>query len=252
MDDLRVLVADDEEIMRGIMRKIIQKVDGFTVVGEAEDGEDALSKVESLKPDVVFLGVEMPKINGIDCARSIQDMNPFITVIFATAYDGYMSDAFEVYAFDYLVKPFKMERVIQTLERIRDRQSKREEPEKEAPRAINADRKPISGRLMLRHREGVSFVDLNDILLIQREERTTVLYTKGDGRFVTGDALGEMEERLPKDVFFRCHKSYIVNLNHIKDITPYGRWTYVVRLDDTKHDALITHDKYEELEQIFR
>ncbi|HNX63071.1 MAG TPA: LytTR family DNA-binding domain-containing protein, partial [Candidatus Limiplasma sp.] len=81
---------------------------------------------------------------------------------------------------------------------------------------------------------------------------TTVLYTKGDGRFVTGDALGEMEERLPKDVFFRCHKSYIVNLNHIKDITPYGRWTYVVRLDDTKHDALITHDKYEELEQIFR
>ncbi|HNX63433.1 MAG TPA: response regulator, partial [Candidatus Limiplasma sp.] len=171
MDDLRVLVADDEEIMRGIMRKIIQKVDGFTVVGEAEDGEDALSKVESLKPDVVFLDVEMPKINGIDCARSIQDMNPFITVIFATAYDGYMSDAFEVYAFDYLVKPFKMERVIQTLERIRDRQSKREEPEKEAPRAINADRKPISGRLMLRHREGVSFVDLNDILLIQREER---------------------------------------------------------------------------------
>ena len=123
MDDLRVLVADDEEIMRGIMRKIIQMVDGFTVVGEAEDGEDALAKVESLKPDVVFLDVEMPKINGIDCARSIQDMNPFITVIFATAYDGYMSDAFEVYAFDYLVKPFKMERVIQTLERIRDRQS---------------------------------------------------------------------------------------------------------------------------------
>ena len=108
MDDLRVLVADDEEAMRGIMRMIIQKVDGFTVAGEAADGEEALAKVESLKPDVVFLDVEMPKINGIDCARSIQDMNPFITVIFATAYDGYMSDAFEVYAFDYLVKPFKM------------------------------------------------------------------------------------------------------------------------------------------------
>jgi len=252
MDDLRVLVADDEEAMRGIMRMIIQKVDGFTVAGEAADGEEALAKVESLKPDVVFLDVEMPKINGIDCARSIQDMNPFITVIFATAYDGYMSDAFEVYAFDYLVKPFKMERVIQTLERIRDRQTQRGEPEPAAPKAINADRKPVSGRLMLRHREGVSFVDLNDILLIQREERATVLYTRGDGRFVTGDSLGEMEERLPKDVFFRCHKSYIVNLNHIKDITPYGRWTYVVRLDDTKHDALITHDKYEELEQIFR
>ena len=98
----------------------------------------------------------------------------------------------------------------------------------------------------------VSFIDLNDVLLVQREDRATVLYTLDDGRFVTGDSLAEMEERLPLNVFFRCHKSYIINLNHIKDITPYGRWTYVVRLQGTKHDALITHEKYEELEQMFR
>ena len=61
-----------------------------------------------------------------------------------------------------------------------------------------------------------------------------------------------MEERLHSDAFFRCHKSYIINLNHIKDITPYGRWTYVVRLENTRHDALITHEKYEELERMFR
>lgn len=104
---------------------------------------------------------------------------------------------------------------------------------------------------MLRHREGVSFVDLEKILLVQREERSTVLYTTDGERYVTGDTLTEMEERLPKDAFFRCHKSYIINLSHIKDITPYGRWTYVVRLEGTKHDALITHEKYEELERMF-
>ncbi len=253
MDDLKVLLADDEEAMRSVMRMIIRKVEGFTVAGEAADGEEALAQVEKLSPDVVFLDVEMPKINGIDCARAIQDINPRTIIIFATAFDGYMSDAFEVYAFDYLVKPFKVERVIQTLERIRDRRAPQENDEEaEAPKALTANRKPVDGRLMLRNRDGVCFVDLNDILLVQREERATVLYTKDDGRFVTGDSLGEMEERLPKDVFFRCHKSYIVNLNHIRDITPYGRWTYVVRLKDTKHDALITHDKYEELEQMFR
>jgi two-component system, LytTR family, response regulator len=252
MDELKVLIADDEEAMRDVMRRIIAKVDGFTLAGEAVDGEETLAKVEQLKPNVVFLDVDMPKLSGVDCARSIQDMNPATVIIFATAYDGYMSDAFEVYAFDYLVKPFKVERVIQTLERIRDRDTRCDTEDAEPPKAINAERKAVDGRLMLRHREGVSFIDLGDILLVQREDRATVLYTKGDGRFVTGDSLGEMEERLPGDVFFRCHKSYIINLNHIRDITPYGRWTYVVRLKDTKHDALITHEKYEELERMFR
>ncbi len=254
-EQMKVLVADDDEAMRGIMRRIIAKVDGFTLAGEAADGEQTLAQAEALKPNVVFLDVDMPKINGVDCARSIQDINPATIIIFATAFEGYMSDAFEVYAFDYLVKPFKVERVIQTLERIRDSRVRcdiAEETEPEPPKAINAERKTVDGRLMLRHREGVSFIDLNDILLVQREDRATVLYTKGDGRYITGDSLGEMEERLPSDVFFRCHKSYIINLNHIKDITPYGRWTYVVRLKDTKHDALITHEKYEELEQMFR
>lgn len=246
-----MLIADDDAGMRTVMRHIIDKVDGFQLVGEAEDGEDTLQKAETLKPQVVFLDVEMPKLSGVDCARSIQDMNPATVIIFATAHDAYMSDAFEVYAFDYLVKPFKVERVVQTLERIRERMMCQPAPQEEMPHAVTANRKTINGRLMLRHREGVSFIDLNDILLVQREDRATVLYTKEDSRFVTGDSLAEMEERLPADVFFRCHKSYIINLNHIKDITPYGRWTYVVRLQGTKHDALITHEKYEELEQLF-
>lgn len=252
MNDLRVLIADDDDGMRLIMRHIIEKAEGFVLAGEAMDGEETLRQVETLKPHVVFLDVEMPKLTGVDCAKNIQDMNPSTIIIFATAHDAYMSDAFEVYAFDYLVKPFKVDRVLQTLERVRERLANRVQPAEEAPHVVNASRKPLDGRLMLRHREGVSFIDLNDILLVQREDRATVLYTKEDGRFVTGDSLAEMEERLPDNVFFRCHKSYIINLNHIRDITPYGRWTYVVRLTGTKHDALITHEKYEELEQMFR
>ena len=249
MEDLRVLIADDDMGMRTIMRKIVERVEDIVLVAEAGDGKTALDLAEKLKPDVVFLDVEMPEMTGVECARAIQDMNPNIIIIFATAHDSYMGDAFEVYAFDYLVKPFKVERVIQTLERARERLLSRAGRSVAAP---STRPRALSGRMMLRHRDGVTFVDLQDILLIQREDRSTVLYTADNGRYVTNDTLGDMEERLPADVFFRCHKSYIINLNHIKDITPYGRWTYVVRLEGTTHDALITHEKYEELEQLFR
>ena len=249
MNDLRVLIADDDMGMRTIMRKIVERVEDFVLVAEAGDGKTALELVEKLKPDVVFLDVEMPEMTGVECARAIQDLDPNIAIIFATAHDSYMGEAFEVYAFDYLIKPFKVERVIQTLERARERLASRAGRNSAAP-AVKP--RALSGRMMLRHRDGVTFVDLQDILLIQREERTTVLYTAENERYVTNDTLSEMEERLPADVFFRCHKSYIINLNHIKDITPYGRWTYVVRLEGTQHDALITHEKYEELERMFR
>lgn len=249
MNELRVLIADDDMGMRTVMRKIVERVEDFVLVAEAGDGKTALELTEKLKPDVVFLDVEMPEMTGVECARAIEDMNPNIIIIFATAHDSYMSDAFEVYAFDYLIKPFKVERVIQTLERARERLLSR------ASRAASmpvAKPKSISGRMMLRHREGVTFVNLKDILLVQREDRSTVLYTANNDRYVTNDTLSEMEEKLPSDAFFRCHKSYIINLNHIKDITPYGRWTYVVRLEGTQQDALITHEKYEELERMFQ
>jgi len=248
MNELRVLIADDDMGMRTVMRKIVERVEDFILVAEAADGKTALELTEKLKPDVVFLDVEMPEMTGVECARAIEDMNPNIIIIFATAHDSYMSDAFEVYAFDYLIKPFKVERVIQTLERARERLISR-------TRSVTmpvSKPKSVSGRMMLRHREGVTFVNLQDVLLVQREDRSTVLYTANNERYVTNDTLGEMEEKLPSDVFFRCHKSYIINLNHIKDITPYGRWTYVVRLEGTQQDALITHEKYEELEQLFQ
>ncbi|MBN1778186.1 MAG: response regulator transcription factor [Clostridiales bacterium] len=250
-EPFRVLIADDDADMLGVLRHVIDKADGFALAGEAADGEETMRKFEELKPHVVFLDVEMPGIDGVECARQIQDMNPATVIIFVTAHNKYMSEAFEVYAFDYLVKPFRMDRMLQTLSRVSDSLTL-SSAVPAFSRAVNADRKPLDGRLMLKHREGSAFIDLNDLLLVQREDRATVLYTRDGGRYATGDSLGEMEDRLPGDVFFRSHKSYIINLNHIKDITPYGRWTYVVRMEGIKQDALITHAKYEELAEMFR
>lgn len=250
MDALRILIADDDPAMRDILRRMVAKVDGCTVVSEAANGQQALEQMETHKPDMVFLDVEMPEASGVECARIIQDMDPAMMIVFATAHESYMGEAFEVYAFDYLIKPFKMERVVQTLERARDRASLA--GGRTLASKLSSANKAVNGRMMLHHRGGVSFLDLKDILLVQREDRATVIYTVGEGRYVTADTLGEMEERLQSDVFLRCHKSYIINLSQVKDITPYGRWTYVVRLHGTKHDALITHEKFEEMEKMFR
>ena len=103
-------------------------------------------------------------------------------------------------------------------------------PRQSLPQPVIVTPRIIAGRIMLSHRDGVTFIDISDILLIQREERSTVIYTENCGRFVTSETLAETEQRLDPSVFFRCHKSYIINLNKIRDITPYGRWTYVVRL----------------------
>ncbi len=253
---IRTLIADDDTGMRLLLKKLVERSEGYELAGEAENGEQLLRLYESEKPDMVILDVEMPVMTGIECARAIQDQNPRTLIIFVTAHEQYMSDAFSVYAFDYLLKPFRMERAEETLKLARMRLTEPVAcpPLKATPASTeNAPNKavPAPARLMLRHREGVSFIDLDQILLVQREERATVLYTKDDQRYVTSDTMGELAARLPESTFFRSHKSYIVNLNHIDSIMPYGRWTYIVRLRGTTRDALITTERFEELQKLF-
>ena len=248
MDPIRTLIADDDAGMCLLMRRMLEKSGGFALCGEASDGEELLALFAEHRPALVLLDVEMPKVTGVECARVMQDMDPQAILVFATAHDQYMADAFSVYAFDYLLKPFKAERALQTLARVKDvLQTRWEAAQRMKPAVFHAQ----SSRLLLRHKDGVSVLNAEDILLIQREDRATVIYTVGEGRYVTADTLGELEARLDPQQFLRCHKSYIINLSHVDSISPYGRWTYVVKLRGTKRDALITHEKYEEMEKRF-
>ena len=248
MEPIAILIADDDPGMRLVMRKLAEKAEGFELVGEATNGRELIDLYDRLKPEVVLMDVEMPEMTGIECAQAIQERNPRTVLIFATAHEEYMKNAFEVYAFDYLVKPFRLERAMQTLERIRDRLRGR------LPEAVPAPAPavgPVPGRMMLKHREGVSFLNLQEIAMVMRENRATILLMQDGTRYNVGDGMADLDERLPDDLFFRTHKSYIVNLNLIESIQPYGRWTYVVKLRGLKDDALITHERFEELQKRF-
>ena len=244
MSSIRMIIADDDPGMRIVMRKLAERAEGYELVGEAEDGNALLELYDREHPDVVLMDVEMPGMSGVECARAIQDRNPKTVLVFATAHEEYMKNAFEVYAFDYLVKPFPVERAMNTLARIRQRLTEQETK----PVKVFA---PKPQRLILKHKDGLSVLDMRQIMLVQREERSTVVYMETGERYITSDALGDLESRLPGDIFFRTHKSYIVNINDIDSIAPYGRWTYIVKLRGTKLDALITHDKFEELQTKF-
>lgn len=248
MEPIRILIADDDPGMLLVMRKMIERCEDYEIVAEASDGAQLMQLYEKTSPEVVLMDVEMPEMSGIDCARAIQDKNPMAVLVFVTAHEQYMKSAFEVYAFDYLVKPFRMERGMNTLRLIRERLRQSQQAQQVVARARPKD---VPARLMLKNRDGLCFVDIGEILLIQREDRQTVIYTQGEGRFITGEGLSEIEERLPTNMFLRTHKSYIVNVNQIESVTPYGRWTYVVRLCGTKRDALITHERLDELQKLF-
>jgi len=247
MNDITILIADDDPGMRLVMSKLAEKAEGYRLAGEAADGDALIRLYDETHPQVVLMDVEMPGKSGIECARAIQDRDPRAVIVFATAHEEYMKSAFEVYAFDYLVKPFKLERALQTLERIRDRLGGAAEP-MAAHVPVNAS---VPGRIMLKHREGVSFLDLKDIAMVMRENRATIVLMRDGTRYTVSDGMAELDERLPDDLFFRTHKSYIVNLNLIESIQPYGRWTYVVKLKGLKDDALITHERFEILQGMF-
>ena len=244
--NIKVLIVDDEIGIRTIIKKILDKSGGFEVVGETDNGEEAIAIFKEHRPNVVFFDIEMPKCNGIDCARILTDIDPKTIIIFATAHAEYMSEAFQLYAFDYLIKPFKVERVMQTLDRIKNlnKPSYGDGIDKIIKHEKGLD------KLMIKNKEGISFVDTKEIVLVQREESSTVIYTKADS-FTTSISLSDIEEKLDHTQFFRSHKSYIINLSLITKIYPYGRWTYIVKLKNTDKDALLTHEKYEEIKKLF-
>jgi len=229
---LKVIVVDDEKNMRFILKKALSKFPQVEVIGEAANGKDALDLVETLKPDGVFMDVEMPNMDGIEAAKLMLDIKPKIMLIFITAHQQYMPQAFELYAFDYMVKPFKLERLKQTLKRM-----------------ILTLSPNQADTLLIKNREQTAILNQNEIILIQRENRNTVIVTSS-GKYTTTQTLTELEQKLNNDIFIRSHKSYIINKNKIKQLLPYGRWTYIVKFKDIKEDALITAQKSKELEKI--
>lgn len=246
---IKVMLVDDEPRIRLILRKVIERNPAFCVVGECDNMTDALLQFNETQPQVVFMDIEIKGSSGMDCAKVIAKAAPDTKIIFATAYSEYMPNAFELYAFDYLVKPFNIERIERTLERI-ERTMRSEAKELQAAVYENEELRDKT-KILIKGKESVRFLDKNDIILIERENNTSMIYAAGGESYTTSMAMNELEEKLSGSGFMRSHKSYLINVSKVKAIEPYGRWTYVVKFKGTSKDALITKEHYEQLKQLF-
>ena len=232
---LRIVITDDDAGMRAVLRGIIDSMEEMQCVGEAADGLEAVRRCMELKPDAVILDVKMPELDGVLAAKEISAALPDVAVVFCTAHSEFMPDAFDVYAADYLIKPFKTDRVRQTLRRIN----------KSRIRSVTSPSRTI----MLKNRDGMVFLPTSDILLIYRENRVTHIVTFGES-YTTSESLSDLLSRLDGSDLFRCHRAFIINVTAISKVQPYGRWTYLVSLKGTDKTALITHEKLEDLQML--
>lgn len=240
---LRLLIADDEDNMRLVLKKAVARHGGLELVADVASGDAAIAVFEREAIDVAFLDVDMPGLDGIETAKLILDMNPKCAIVFITAHDSYMKDAFELYAFDYIMKPFKLERLNNTMERIIKQKSVIALPPKLPDAHLNDE-------LLFKVKDGMVVVKKEDILMVERQNRQTVIITK-HGEFAFNRTLQEVENSLDDQDFMRSHKSYIIRISAIRTLEIYGRWTYIVKFNGTDHDALITKEKAKELENRF-
>lgn len=244
---IKVILIEDEPEIRKILRKIIEKQDGFEVVAECGSFAEALTESSRYKPDVAFVDIDLGGESGLDCAKLLTELHPKIKIVFATAHSEYMANAFEIYAFDYLVKPFNMERVIRTLKKLKESLPKSEEADS-VDAIVQSDR--FKDKLMIKSKDQIFFVDTSEIIMLERIDGVTRIVTK-DEVFQSSASLSDMEAKLDPKEFFRCHKSYIINLSCISRIEPYGRWTFTVALKGCNDNALMTAQNYESLKELF-
>jgi two-component system LytT family response regulator len=238
---LKCLIADDEERIRMILRKALTKIGGVEITGEADNGVAAVELMERTRPHCVLMDVEMPGGDGVTAAKQMIDINPKIMIVFITAHEQYMPQAFELYAFDYMVKPFRLERLRETIGRIARTA--------DASQREAAQERENARRIYLKTRDGDILANADDIVLAQRENRATVVITR-DAKYYVNETLSELEEKLPADIFMRSHRSYIINVRHLKKLYPYGRWTYVAEFSTVREDALVTAEKAKELPEL--
>jgi len=230
---IRAIIVDDEELARDEMRFLLEGED-VEIVAEAKDGLEALDLAGELSPDLLFLDIQMPGMNGFQVLQGLVERQHIPLVIFATAFDQYAIKAFEVNALDYLLKPIEKERLHEALERARRVLPRREEyTEKLRRLAENIQVKtPFLSRIVIQKGKDVGLVDSEKVAMLSREGRRVRAYTS-DGTFETSyKNLDELEPQLDPLVFLRLGADHIVNLRLISEIMPWSGGRYNVVLDD--------------------
>lgn len=222
---IKVIIIDDEPLARSLVREYLENYPDIEIVAECGDGFDGVKAISTHKPDLLFLDIQMPKINGFEMLELL-DEKP--SVIFTTAFDEYAIKAFDINAIDYLLKPFNKERFDKALKRWRDTRTNIEEKTTALAETIaESDNQPQ--RIVIKLNNKIKIIPFNEIIYLEAAEDYVFVHT-AEGRYMKHKTMIFFENALDKNQFVRCHRSYIVDVQQITRLEIYEKDSHVAIL----------------------
>lgn len=224
---MKAIIIEDEEPARELLRKYLEPFNDIEIIGEYIDGFEGAKAINQLKPDIVFLDIQLPRLTGIEVLELL-DHAPMI--VFTTAYDEFAIKAFEKNAVDYLMKPFSRDRFAQAIERVKSRISTKQPQEQNIQQlAESLTTDSYLNRIVVKTPKAMVVVPVDEILYVEAEDDYVMIYTS-DARHMKKQTMKYFEERLNTKQFVRIHRSFIVNVNSINKLEPYSKDSYIAVL----------------------
>ncbi|MFE6077287.1 LytR/AlgR family response regulator transcription factor [Paenibacillus sp. NPDC057886] len=269
---MRALIVEDEIPASEELNYLIQEHSQIEVVDCLEDGLDVLKFLQEQEVDVIFLDINIPSLDGMMLAHHIGKFASKPYIVFTTAYKEHAAEAFELEAFDYILKPYDEKRIATMLNKLetafrRDHETEERERSSDDGQTHNTaqanDEWSASNRqeresnaqngrrINLLRNDNIIVTDTADIYYAEAQEKVTKVYTK-NGEFTMPVSISDFHGRLPQETFFRCHRSYVVNLSQIREIVPWFNNTYLLRLRDLEAEVPVSRGKVKEFRQLMR
>jgi two-component system LytT family response regulator len=242
---IKTVIVDDELLARNLIKSYLQDVESVHLVGECENGFEGVKMINELKPDLVILDIQMPKITGIEMLELL-DHKP--EVIFSTAYDQYAIKAFEHNAIDYLLKPFSKERFLEAIKKVSERIVRGDFNSEPAGILSEELREGFLDRIVVKDRSKIHIIPVNRIIYIEAMDDYVMIYTQ-EGRYIKQKRMKDLEDSLDPQEFIRIHRSSIVKVNEIKEIQQYEKESHIVILSN-KTKLKVSKSGYKKLKEI--
>ncbi len=246
---LRVVIVDDEEPSRSELRYLLEQLQAIEIIGEFSSGEAAINALQTLKPHLIFMDIEMAGVNGIQTAEKINTNQVLPLLVFATAHEEFAVKAFELNAVDYLLKPFSAKRVCQCIEKVRSQladavpaEAKKRTP---APAAAYCQHK-----LAIEHSGKASVINTKDIVAVYCTDGQLSIRT-ANKCYYSNMTLQELQSRLDDHLFFRTHRAYLVNIEKIREIIPWFNGTYNLLLEGFPEEVPVSRQQVPKLKKLF-
>jgi two-component system LytT family response regulator/two-component system response regulator LytT len=253
---LSTIVVDDEKLACDELAYLLKDFPEVEVIATGSNGLQAVDLIAKLSPDVVFLDVHMPGLDGMGVVRRLREQELELPhFIFVTAYDQYAVEAFRLEAMDYLLKPVDKGRLAETIERARRSFQEVKGPEAASgPKPAGPGANPVARtKLLVRANNRNFIVDANDVIYATIDDGLITLVTTNIEGHSNYRTIEDLQANLDRDLFWRVHRSYLVNINRIKEVVPWFKSSYQLRMDDRKHTEIpVSRVQTRRLRELFK